>query len=379
MASTTYDHFEKTCKNGYPQYYGVTIDPVTGAEVKHEMNGSDWVAAGQAQGYESMALGCPHAGSFITIGGVPTVIYRHNGPIPKPRTPASLKNIVSIQGKRMGASKSVIEKVQSIVPYKNMMLMDIRNMGGHVADPNNVYEVVAEYGRLHPGMGTPTRDTRSYVTMVPKSGGGGGFDIGGIFGAISDLVDGISSSVNNANAQAFVNHFAQAFADYMTTDMGAIRATLNATQQNPGPWGGWGPRGALDMLIQYKNTSWAGLKHDITVFCDQHHMDIPPSVTALWQQQDMLEQELRNSIASGGSGGLNPNTQYHNQVPNAGSTSTSTGTDMGGGSGGGNSPMMSGAWFKKNLPWLIVALVVLIILIVVIAMASRKGKKSKSA
>lgn len=376
MASTTYDHFEKTCKNGFPQYYGVTIDPVTGQEVKHEMNGSDWVAAGQSQGYESMSLGCPHAGSFISIGGKPTIVIGHIAPLPKPKSPASTKIIAAQQGKKMGVSDGLISKVQSLIPHRNTFQMEIRNMGGNVADPNNMYEILAEYGRVHQSLPTPSRAVKATVSMVPKSG----FDIGGIAGAFGDLVSGIADGVNNANVANYLSAFASQYAQYMNTDLGAINATRNATATNRGPWGGYGPQGALDMLLQFKNTSWAGLKSDITNYVNSHQgTSVPQSVKDYWQQQDTLEQSLRSEIANGSTGGLNNGTQYSNQVPSPGVRPNGSGPTSNGTTGGSSPSGAAGFDFMKWLPWIVVGVLAVIVIIIMVSMMSGKSKKSKAA
>ncbi len=59
--------YVKNCKSGYPRYFGVTIDPVTGAEIRTEINGEEYVANGGT-------LGCPPSGRLavlrpITRGG----------------------------------------------------------------------------------------------------------------------------------------------------------------------------------------------------------------------------------------------------------------------------------------------------------------------
>lgn len=367
MASTTYDHFTKTCKNGYPQYYGVTVDPVTGVETKHELNGSDWVAAGQAQGVESLSLGCPpnYIGNTSGLGvkGVQRI-----GPNVPPQQPLS-KGVTSAltkkYGTRLGASPELIKAVQKIIPMRGFMLADIKNYNGSVSDPNNMFEVAAEYARIHPQHTSPPAGDRQVITAVPKSGAAGVVDAG--LGIVGSIVNLISDSTNAANAQNFVNAFATQFKAYMDSDFADIRNTLNATSSNRGKWGGWGPKGALDMLLQFKNTSWKDLKNTINDYCTTHNIPVPQSVKSLWDDQQTLENELRAQLAqTNGQGAVNNGTSYSSQI----SGSAMTG-------GGGYSMPMVNFNFSKWLPW-IIGIVVLIALIIGISIAMKAAKKRKS-
>lgn len=381
MAQTTYDSFKKTCKNGYPQYYGVTLDPVTGEEQLHEMNGSDWIAAGQSQGYESLSLGCPSShlvmgpGNTGGTGGRPrpavgpkvaTQTYGFNKPSVDWKSGQRLINYTRGLASSLKLPSMTIEKAIGLLPMRSFYLMDIRNSGGHVADPNNIFEILAEYARLHPSLQSPSQSER-VAMMQPKSAPD---MIGAGLGIAGDLVNLIGGAVENGNTQAFLASFATAMQNYMNNDFGEIRATLNATESNRGKWGGWGPKGALDMLLQYKNTSWKNLKNDITSYCQSRGINpVPSNITTWFDQQDALEAELRNDYStSGGKGALNNGTQYSSQI--AGGSSTGSGTSFGAGAFSG----MQFDW-KKWLPW-IIGIVVFIILMVVIIQSSKRRKSN---
>lgn len=340
----TYDSYKKTCKNGYPQYYGVTIDPVTGVETSTEMNGSDWIASGQAAGYESLSLGCPSSGSITT--------YK-----PPRKHGAALVRYNRKKGTEYGLKKSGIDKGLALLPMITTMLayLKARNVG--VKDENNIFEVAAKYANAYPNskMRVDSNGVKAFLSQNKNRLEM--FDVGAIFSGVGSIITEIVNAASEGNVNAFLSNWSQAFDNYMRTDFAAIQETLEATQENPGPWGGWGPKGALDMLKQYKRTSWQDLRNTIEAYCQQHGKDIPDPVKRLWEAQDKLEDDLRELMDQQGTSGT--------QTPSGG----------GGGDLGGNNTIrpQAGGDIMKYIPWIVGAL---LFGFVIYLAFFRKAKKS---
>lgn len=324
-----YSYYKTDCSAGYPRYYGINV--VDGNEVQTEINQSDMLAAGQA-------IGCnPHASTG----------YGKKPPVTGNGLAAKTQRF----GELLKAPQSTIDALKALAWYRGTMLMELVNRGIPIANPNNMFEIITKYGEVHPQLKSPTGKQKA-VAMQPKSGGAG-FDFGGLFGLVGDLVNGIADGIQNGNVAAFLTTWATEFQKYMTADFGSIQATLNATQAAPGAWGGWGPKGALDMLQQFKRTSWADLRNTITTYCTQHNVEIPAGVKELWRQQDMLEADLQAKVNA-----ANPIEVGGGNHPNTGDTTA------------------AGSWISKNIIWVILAVVALILLIVVFMAMSKRGKKA---
>lgn len=334
-----YSYYQTDCSQGYPIYHGIVADSDGNVLENDILSQSDMLAAGQA-------IGCnPHAsGNF--------------GRKPPARGAGLLQKTQAI-GVLMKAPQSVIDQVKRLAPLRWPMLMELSNKNVPIANPNNLFEIATKYAEIHPALPTPAGKMKSFA-MQPKSAGTG-FDFGSAFGFLGNLVNTIVDGVNSGGVNAFLTNWANQFNTYMTADFKSIQDTLNATAAAPGPWGGYGPKGALDMLLRFKSTSWADLKKTITDYCAAHQVDIPVAVKSFWDQQLALEDSLRSKLdaappaSSGGASTIN----------------TPKSPDGGGGSGVAD-------FFSQYGMYFIIGLILLLLLIAVIVGVSSYKKKKKS-
>lgn len=258
-----------------------------------------------------------------------------------------LVNQTWAQGRKLRLSDSQIQKVVNLIPFRESMLAYLASLayqGTYVPidDRNNMFEVLMHYTKFNSQTGHKVSNDM-YQTAMGKKSMTERLDWGGIFGGLADMVGGIVDGVSNANVQAFLTNWATAYKNYMTTDLGAIQATYNATASAPGAWGGWGAKGALDMLRQYKRTSWADLKNTITSYAQQHNVEIPQSVKDYWIEQNQLEQRLQNEV--------DEQNRQPGEFGNYGSPNRP---------GLGNQIPGQLSDFKSNMVWIVAAVVIVV-------------------
>lgn len=389
-----YTEYKKTCRNGYAQYYGGSTDS-NGVTTWTEINGSEFVSGLLAVNPDSTnaTLGCPPSGSFVVTdsakgrGGGSAWRSLFKTARTKVMT-SKFRTTTAAVARGLDMPRVGVDAVNSIEWLAPIMLMELRNANISISNKNNFYEILTRYGQLK-GVLRPT-DQQIREVMNPKSGeGGGGMGgAGGIIEGILGLVGGIADAVNSGNTQAFLNQFSQQYQQYMTNDFGSIDQTLNATSTAPGPWGGWGPQGALDMLIQFKNSSWQNLFNTISTYCSQKGVEVPNVVkdytnTKIPQKETSLRQLLASTNNPGGHNTSNMDHVTGNVVPHDGSggtTNTSNGTGWntytGNNRPGGGGPV--GGSLMKWIPWVVGGILFLVLVVWGIS-ALTKRKKSKAA
>lgn len=351
---------KKTCKAGYPQYFAVVLDPVTGEEIaSRALTSSEYINEGGAGG-----ISCPASGNRTLI---------------TPRKPPMIGTgylaQIAKQGKQLGLDQKTIKLAQDVIaPMRYYYITMLRNKGVHVIDPNNLYEIISKYSKANPNITSPSNDlmiamfqpskaqfkatyqvrTSGGAQYNPKSGegaggGGGSVDIGGLLGGIVGMIGSIAGSINSSNVDSTLSTWVSNYANYMQTDFAAINSTLQSA----------GPSKALEHFYAYKNGSWKGLDNDVNTLCANNHKEVPGTILDLRIKQDQLETKLKGLVNGGAVIPSPPNNNSNNSSIDPVNN--------------GNTPTNNDGWFVRNWYYVVGGFVLLILGIVVVS----KMAKSK--
>lgn len=340
MASP-YSMTAKDCSLGYPRYWGVNIDANTGQESWTALNEQEYLAF-----TEGGTLGCPTRGNFVG-SGIKSRIEK---------TWLKLQDIPSYNNTvltKLGVSQVSIEDqkfktaLNKILPYRAIFVMELRNAGIPVTDPNNLIDIVNKYialkktveGKSIGGFNAKLSNIADPDAPKPKSG----FDVSGLITGVVDIFSNIFNGINQGNAQAIIAEWTANFVEHMARDFAAIEAVL---QQQ-------GAQAALNKLLDYKNGSWRELKDTMFNYCAAKQQQVPQQFMGLIAQQEQLENRIKGLINTSGGGGAD-------------------------GTGGGPVPGQPKTfnWWYVIIP--LAGIVAIVIIIGVISVVRKSSKKSQS-
>lgn len=344
----------KNCAKGYPAYYAVILDPVTGIEIsRREISGTEYIDNGGVGG-----LNCPPSGNMVLN--------------PKPTVTGNLfHQQVAKHGKQLKLDSKTMALVQQLMPYRFYFLTQLRNRGIQVLNPNNIFEILTKYGKFNPNFPAVPNEVMiagyipgkasfrstyqirdnsgaQYQAKSMEAGGasGGGIDVSWVGGLVS-LIGGIAGSINSNSVQGTLDTWAANYVAYMQKDFAVIEDSLKAS----------GPAQALNTFYSYKNGSWAGLDHDLNDHVTKNNLQMPASVLDLRVKQDQLEARLKALVQGGGNNPPKPVNNGSNngnlQLPSPNDTS-------------------AGGWMMRNWYWIGLSLLVIVVLFFVLK-KSKKG------
>lgn len=263
-----FDYVQKNATGGMVKYYGVVIDGNTDnlTEIPAE--------------------------TYVQLTGRPDV-YSIDGTwrwYPQMKKGNALLRYNRTIGNQEGYNKATIDKVLALAPFRTTALALLEMYDIPVADRNDLFEIFGRYIKAYPSTSAAIKDV-DYNMWLERHVSGRSknmFDVGSMFGGVMDILGGIINQVTGAALTAQVQSRIESFSNYMQTDF-AYLATLRQEQ---------GPQAALDYLMQLRNTSWGELEQENTAWFANHGLELPQGIMHWLQQQDELEQELRNQIAA---------------------------------------------------------------------------------
>lgn len=271
-----YDYYLKSCKNGYPQFYGVKIDPATGTETTFQITGSEYIA-----GIPDGNLECPPKGNYMQPS------YK-----PKFNNLRKLQDYNLKLGLKQKLNKKGIEKLLRLTKKRDAILGYLRTKNIVPKDKNNLIQLATLLIAATPQAAAKMNRRDLDILLDPKNGNiEKFFDFGAVIQAGLDLANEIAEGVNQGNQAALANEqqaIMVKYDEYMATDFRDIQNQVTK----------YGPPAGLSWLVHLKTSSWSELKAYIKNLWEGRGQAIPESFKKYWKDQENLETVLKEQSGS---------------------------------------------------------------------------------